>query len=459
MYRGVDLGFGGYSYSEPGIYTDVALIDIQSMHPSSMVAMNYFGKYTQRFKDILDARIAIKNKNFDKARSMFDGALAKYLEDETQADGLAQALKIAINSVYGLTAASFENPFHDKRNVNNIVALRGALFMKTLLDELQAMGVKVVHLKVDSMKIPNATPDILQYCMDFAKKYGYSFAHEATYDRMCLIDKAQYVAAYKDPELCNEMYGYIPSDNAKHFRKHTHPWTTTGDAFQHPYIFKTLFSGEEWVFKDMCETKSVRDAAIYLDMNETLPDVSLYEKEMERREFNENHPDKKPMKLNSDYTDISDEELKGLIADGHDYQFVGRVGSFFPVRKGTGGGLLLAKRNGKYSSVSGAKGYRWLEAEVAEELGKQDEYDSEYFDKLVDDAISAVNNFGNFDRFIDTSKNYILEEAELPWEGLPAVVPCGDRKYNSCVECRHFMNDSCDAGYDLKDSVQIGRGG
>ena len=66
------------------------------------------------------------------------------------------ALKTAINSVYGLTSASFDNPCRDPRNKNNIVALRGALFMKTLQDEVVSKGFKVAHIKTDSIQIPDA---------------------------------------------------------------------------------------------------------------------------------------------------------------------------------------------------------------------------------------------------------------------------------------------------------------
>src|SRR5690606_17909232 len=124
------VGDGGYVYSEPGMYGNVALLDVASMHPSSIVAEELFGEiYTQRFKELLDARIAIKHKDFDKARKMLGGALAKYLTDENTAEDLSTALKIAINSVYGLTSAGFDNPFRDTRNKDNIVAKRGALFM------------------------------------------------------------------------------------------------------------------------------------------------------------------------------------------------------------------------------------------------------------------------------------------------------------------------------------------
>jgi energy-coupling factor transporter ATP-binding protein EcfA2 len=248
-YRGEEVGEGGYVYSEPGIYHDVALLDIASMHPSSIVAENLFGnKYTKRFKEILDTRIAIKHNDFAKAEKMLGGKLGKYLTDESSASDLAQALKIAINSVYGLTSANFDNPFRDIRNKDNIVAKRGALFMINLKHFVQNKGFIVAHIKTDSIKIPNATPEIIKEVMDYGKLYGYTFEHEATYDRMCLINDAVYVAKYKDGD-----------------------WTATGTQFQVPYVFKTLFSKEPIKFEDMCETKSVT-TSLYLDKNEGLPE-------------------------------------------------------------------------------------------------------------------------------------------------------------------------------------------
>ena len=142
VYRGTDLGKGGYIVSFPGVYGNVALLDLRSMHPTSAIAMNCFGEYTKNFKDLLDARVAIKQKDYASAKTMLNGRLAPYLDDKSTAKELSQALKIAINSVYGLTAASFENPFRDIRNKNNIVALRGSLFMRTLQDEIESRGYK-----------------------------------------------------------------------------------------------------------------------------------------------------------------------------------------------------------------------------------------------------------------------------------------------------------------------------
>lgn len=353
MFRGDDLGKGGYVYAEPGMYGNVALLDVASMHPNSAINLNAFGDYTQNFKDILDTRIAIKRGNFEEAKHLFGGRLAPYLNDESSAAALAQALKIAINSVYGLTSANFDNPFRDVRNKNNIVALRGALFMRTLQDEIKKRGFKVAHIKTDSIKIPDATPEIIQFTLDFAKQYGYEFEHEATYDRMCLVNDAVYIARYATAEDCIEQYGYSPGDN----KKKGGQWTATGTQFQIPYVFKKLFSKEDLEFDDLCETKSVT-STLYLDMNEDLGE------------------------------------------DEHNYIFIGKIGRFCPIKPGCGGGILYREKEGKYYAATGTKGYRWLESEMVWELNKLDDIDEKHFIEMADTAKDAIQKHGDFEWFV-----------------------------------------------------------
>ena len=73
-YRGEDPGEGGYVYAEPGMYGNVALLDIASMHPTSIRVLNLFGSYTKNFTDILDARLAIKHGDFEAAGELLNGA-------------------------------------------------------------------------------------------------------------------------------------------------------------------------------------------------------------------------------------------------------------------------------------------------------------------------------------------------------------------------------------------------
>lgn len=364
IYRGEEVGEGGYVYAKQGAYTNVALLDIASMHPSSIIAEQLFGPvYTKVYQDLVETRIDIKHGEYEKAKALFGGKLSQYLDDPEQADALAGALKIAINSVYGLTSAKFDNPFHDQRNKDNIVAKRGALFMVNLKHEVENRGFTVAHIKTDSIKIPNATPEIIRFVMDYGKLYGYNFEHEMTYERMCLVTDADYVAKCATEEQCMNLYGYLPTKQ----KKHAGQWTETGDRFKDPYTFKTLFTHEPVILEDMFETFSV-STALYLDQNENLS--------------------------------------KG----DHKYVFVGRCGAFCPVLPGTGGGELVRQNKDKYDSANGAKGYLWKEYEVVRELGLEQEVNREYYDRRAAEAKAKIEEHISFDIF--TSNDEIP-----PWIG------------------------------------------
>ena len=345
-YKDEDPGEGGYVYAEPGHYEKVALLDVASMHPTSIKVLNLFGPYTGKFVDLMEARLAIKRRDFASAREMLDGRLAPYLDDEENADDLAYALKIVINIVYGLTSAKFDNPFRDIRNVDNIVAKRGALFMIDLKLFLQDLGAKVVHIKTDSVKIADATHEMIEKVMEFGEKYGYTFEHEATYDEFILVNDAVYVAGI----------WLTPLDEG-------HPgwdWKAVGAQFQHPYVFKKLFSMEDIVFEDYFEDRSVVQGLMYLDFSGS------------------EDPDVSKMRL------------------------VGRTGQFVPVVGG--GGTLYRVKDGKYYAVTGTKGHQWIEAEVAKTMDDV-QVDLTYFEKLRETAIETLEKFGPFDSHNSEKEN------------------------------------------------------
>lgn len=334
-YQGEDPGEGGYVYAEPGMYENVALLDVASMHPTSLVQLCYFGpEYTEKFNELLQARLAIKKGDYTAARQMLDGRLEPYLQDEKDAKALSYALKIIINIVYGLTSARFDNAFKDPRNVDNIVAKRGALFMIDLKHFVQGLGYTVVHIKTDSIKIANADQYIIEQVTMFGLKYGYDFEHEATYDKLCLVNEAVYIARKAD----------CMSDC----------WSAVGAQFQHPYVYKTLFTGEEVGFDDLCETKQVQKGSIHMK----------YE-------------------------------------DGTPPRFVGRIGRFIPVTDRGNGATLLRIDGEKEHAVSGTKDFKWVEAEIAKNRDPDMlEVDMEYFEKLADKAVAAINKFGDFEEFV-----------------------------------------------------------
>ena len=395
-YKGEEVGEGGFVFAVPGMYNKVALLDIASMHPHSIIAECLFGpKFTRYFREIVEGRVSIKHEAWEEVNKMLNGKLTPYIQKvkdgEMTSKSLANALKTAINSVYGLTAANFENAFRDNRNKDNIVAKRGALFMVDLKEEVLKRGFTVAHIKTDSIKIPDATPEIIKFVMEFGEKYGYTFEHEATYEKMCLVNDAVYIAKYSDSELCGKEYGYVPGDCAKHGGE----WTATGTQFQVPYVFKTLFTKEPIKFEDMCETKSVK-SALYLDLNENLPDVSDAEKEMDK--LKKLH---KLGKISDGEYETTKMELESRINEGHDYKFVGKVGNFCPILAGKGGGLLMRDQDGKYNSVGGSKGYRWVESElIRDDFEKgNDIIDRGYYNELVDEAVETISQYGDFEMF------------------------------------------------------------
>lgn len=369
-YKGYEVGEGGFVWSRPGVYGDVALLDITSMHPHSIIAECLFGpRYTRVFKDLVDARVHIKHKDWDILETMLDGKLVKYVDKikagEITEKDLANGLKTAINSVYGLTSAHFDNPFRDPRNVDNIVAKRGALFMVDLLEYVQSLGYQPVHIKTDSIKIANADQFIIDKVMEFGEAYGYHFEHEATYNKMCLVNDAVYVAMYDDGH-----------------------WTATGKEFQIPYVFKTLFTHEPITFSDVCETFSVK-TALYLDMNEK---YLTFEPGGREPIVKPGEPEK------------------------HDYKFVGKVGAFCPVKPGLGGGVLLRQNGDKYDAATGSKGYRWVESEIAQTNG-MDIIDYSYYDNLVKTAKDDIGKYfiDNGDWFCSSEK-YDGKGKMLPYE-------------------------------------------
>lgn len=243
-YREEVVGEGGYVYAEPGMYNNVLYMDVSSMHPTSIEVMRIFGAYTPRYSALKTARILIKERKLEEAGEMFDGALTKYLTNSSGLSGLSYALKIALNIVYGFTAARFDNPFRDVRNKDNVVAKRGALFMIDLKHALQERGCKPIHFKTDSVKIADYDESDIQFVKDFGEKYGYMFSVEGVFDRLVLINDAVLIGRWNGV------------------------WHAVGARFAQSYVYKTLFSKEDVFFEDFVESRSVKKGTMYIEMDD-----------------------------------------------------------------------------------------------------------------------------------------------------------------------------------------------
>jgi hypothetical protein len=377
IYLGEDPSEGGFANCpQPGVYFNVWLFDVASMHPHSAIALNLFGKtITKRYENLVEARVAIKHireigddayKEALKRMDAIKEGSSRVIEDilkglsgdalKKKCKAIANALKTAINSVYGLTSAKFDNKLRDPRNVDNIVAKYGALFMITLKHKLQEMGCTVVHIKTDSIKIANCDKNVEKFIMDFGKKYGYTFEREAVYSKMCIVDDAQYIAyeVEADGERLEEPF-----------------WTVTGAKFAPPYLFKNLFSHEPVSFDDLPEIKSVSDAAIYISRD------------------------------NSE-------------------KFVGRIGNFVAVKEEFGGKLMRVKGD-KRSAVTGTKDWYWEEADVIREHPER--VNKDYYRKQCDDAVETIEQYMPFDEFVGCDPTDFMfippgSDVEVPFDAM-----------------------------------------
>lgn len=342
VYLGEDPSEGGYVYSKPGVYGYCKTYDISSMHPSTIRWLNLFGKHTQRYLDLVDARLAIKHGDLDTVRAMFDGKLKPFISDTSDTKELSNALKIMINSVYGLTAQkkpSKDNRFRDPRNVDNVVAKRGALFMIKLKHEVMDRGAEVVHIKTDSIKIANPTKEIEDFIFEFGKSYGYTFEVEDEWKRLALINKSVFVGETIDGE-----------------------WKVKGAQFAVPYVYKKLFTKEDICRDDYSVVKEVR-SAIYLG------DYPVREEGEKLADFKQR---KQAFDIPTRCT------------------FVGRIARVYASNTGMDV-IRYDSKKGTMGFVQDTKGHKWR---LYSDFVSNKDIDMSYYNNLVIDAIKAINKVG-----------------------------------------------------------------
>lgn len=402
-YQGELPSEGGWVKSKPGVYgyhknetaivngrhKSVIYIDVESLHPHSLIAINYFGPYTPKFAALVKCRMLIKHKKLEEASHVFDDIdpalsekLRPYITNEDTATGLAYALKIVINTIYGMSSASYDNPFRAPDNIDNIIAKRGALFMIMLYKELEERGCNIIHVKTDSMKITNYTDEDIEYAMKRANEFGYNFDTECIYDRIVLVNKSTLIGHHEgQPETGKEA------------------WEAVGAQFAVPFVYKTLFSKEDVVESDFNIFKSVK-SSIYLGDTFIGKNANVFASNNGQdlwatREINISQaiqsrmlkPTEKYLPKR-DYIDKTDEEILNnkitKISSEVDYpeEDIRRlINAGYPEE-------LVTRRN----YVTGTKGHKWS---LANEYTSRDDVDMSYYTGLVSDAVNDIYKVGD----------------------------------------------------------------
>ncbi|MDR3074676.1 MAG: DNA polymerase II [Candidatus Methanoplasma sp.] len=182
---------GGYVHTlNPGLYHWVCVLDFKSMYPSLIIAKNICfttlsregtivapngvrfsspevreGILPKILKDLMKERDGIKTK----MRSATDEAEKAYL------NGLQEAVKVLMNTFYGVFASSFYR-FTDK-NIGAAITAFARDNIKGIINEVEDEGVSVIYSDTDSVFMQSPIPD-LDGSVEFGKDMANRFSRE-----------------------------------------------------------------------------------------------------------------------------------------------------------------------------------------------------------------------------------------------------------------------------------------
>ncbi|MFW6142254.1 MAG: DNA-directed DNA polymerase [Candidatus Saliniplasma sp.] len=156
---------GGYVHSiEPGLYHWVSVLDFKSMYPS-IIMENNICFTTLSDEGSIESPTGVKFLSPEQKEGILPGLLKDLMEerdsvkkkmreaeDEKVKDyygGLQAAIKVLMNSFYGVFASSFYR-FTDKRIGESITAF-ARKNIKELIEKLEGDGLKVIYSDTDSV--------------------------------------------------------------------------------------------------------------------------------------------------------------------------------------------------------------------------------------------------------------------------------------------------------------------
>ncbi|MFA5313640.1 MAG: family B DNA polymerase [Methanomassiliicoccales archaeon] len=165
---------GGYVHDiEPGLYHWVCVLDFKSMYPSIIISRNIcfttinpngtivspsgvrFLDRTQR-EGLLPSILVRLMKERDETKKKMKGAKDK--DEEMYYDGLQQAIKILMNSFYGVFASSFYR-FTDK-NIGSSITAFARETTKGIIQSLTGEGYRVIYSDTDSIFVKSPDEDL-----------------------------------------------------------------------------------------------------------------------------------------------------------------------------------------------------------------------------------------------------------------------------------------------------------
>ena len=172
---------GGYVHSiEPGLYHWVCVLDFKSMYPSIIIKYNICFTTLSDDGDILSpsgARFLSRDKKeglipkilkeLMEKRDFLKRKMKEEPERRDYYDGLQKAVKILMNTFYGVLASSFYR-FTDPRIGASITAFARET-IKRIINDLESRGIRVIYGDTDSVFFQSPYTD-LEKTVEFGKK-------------------------------------------------------------------------------------------------------------------------------------------------------------------------------------------------------------------------------------------------------------------------------------------------
>lgn len=168
----VTFGMGGLhgAHRDRHEFRNVILLDVSSMYPSIIVLLNALGEGTEKYRAIRDERLAIKHS--DPVRS--------------------QALKLVLNSVYGLLKNQYSTLYNPMAAVT--VCIYGQIALFDLCRRLDELGYCLININTDGVAFEdNGKDDYKTVWREWEKSFGLNL-EEDTFDLWIQKDVNNYVA-------------------------------------------------------------------------------------------------------------------------------------------------------------------------------------------------------------------------------------------------------------------------
>lgn len=184
VHSGANLTFGrgglhGVNINQKTVYKNVKLLDVTSLYPNIIININGLDKATDKYKEIVNKRVKVKHT--DKV--------------------LSEALKLIINSTYGLLNNEYTKLYNPNAQLS--VCIYGQIALYDLCKRLYEVGYTLININTDGVAFccdeHNPLPDSQFKRVQKEWEEFYNLSLELTeFDNWYQKDVSNYIATSGD---------------------------------------------------------------------------------------------------------------------------------------------------------------------------------------------------------------------------------------------------------------------